>query len=47
MKLQRIIILTALVLVIGGIAYIGTTDIYIKQEQVTQTIPNDRFYKDE
>lgn len=47
MKIRKIILLTALVVVIGGLAYVSTTDINIKQSTVTKEIPNDRFYKDE
>lgn len=47
MKIRKIILLTALVIIIGGLAYVSTTDIDINQTTVTKEIPNDRFYKDE
>lgn len=47
MKLKKIILLSALLLIIGGFGYIATTDIKVEQQTVTETIPNDRFYKND
>ncbi len=47
MRLKKIVLITVSVLFVGGFLYIATTDIKTQQQEVTQTIPNDRFYKDE
>jgi hypothetical protein len=46
MKLKKIIPIVVLLMIIGGIGYIATTDVDIDQKSVTETISNDRFYKD-
>ena len=47
MKLTKFLLLATLLLIVGGFGYIATTDINIEQETITETIPNDRFYKND
>ena len=44
MKLIKLIFTLIIVAVIGGFAYVATTDVPIEQSEISKTISNDRFF---
>lgn len=47
MKLGKILMIICVLAVVGGSAYIAMSDIHVDRTQVTKTIPNDQFFKDD
>lgn len=44
MKVVKFILTATVLVFIAGFAYIAMTDVPIEQNQVTRTIPNERFF---
>lgn len=44
MKLKKIIAGSVFLAVAGGIAWLVTADVPVRQESVSKTVPNDRFF---
>ena len=47
MKLTKIALILVVVLIVGGIGFIASTDINVQQQTITETIPNERFFNND
>jgi hypothetical protein len=44
MKLVKLLLSVFVIVIVAGFAYIALTDVPVEKNQVTKTIPNERFF---